>query len=61
MGILSSFLGGSDSNQRKENPDLMGSARCAIGTRDDSGFKINSCDMRCPMWHYCSRGSSQQW
>lgn len=60
MGILTSFLGGSN-NSKNSNPDLMGSARCQIGTKDNNGWTINSCDMRCPMWHHCSRGSIRQW
>lgn len=61
MGILSSFLGGSNSSQKRENPDLMGSPNCPIGKKDDHGFTTYSCNFGCPMWHHCSRGSTRQW
>lgn len=68
MGILSAILGfdesdsnGRDNRVQRQNPDLVGTASCQIGKKDEHGVTA-TCNFTCPMWHRCSRGSQyNQW
>lgn len=62
IGVAGALFGGlskGNSGQSSSNgkyKDLMGSSSCMYGKKS-GGFTVTSCDMRCPVYRYCSRGA----
>lgn len=64
IGVAGALFGGlskgnsSQSSSNGKYKDLMGSSSCMYGKKS-GGFTVTSCDMRCPVYRYCSRGAGR--